>query len=121
MSISRNLLHDRLQKFARDCAQPGWEGVGSQAVESHTLSLASELIDLLPEADAPTEISAEPDGHVNLEWYRAPRRVLTVSVGPTGVLHWAALLGDEDPRGSCPFRGTPPETIRYWIRRVIGE
>lgn len=63
-------------------------------------------------------MGAEPDGHITLEWHRATNRLLSVSVSPEAMLYWAALVGEEDPRGTCPFNGEVPETILYWIGRV---
>lgn len=119
MATSRQRMHELLADIARDCRTPGWEGENSVAVEDQTLSFAAELIESLPPACPAPEISAEPDGNINLEWYVNPQRVLSVSVTPAGVLHWAALVDDEDPRGTCPFTGEAPPTLLYWINRVI--
>ena len=63
-------------------------------------------------------VGAEPDGDITLEWYRATNWVLSVSVSADGILYYAALLGSEDPRGTCQFDGEVPDTILYWIGRV---
>lgn len=119
MTFSDPSLDDQLIDVFEECSQPGWEGEGSVAVEKKTLLLVKELIESLPKAYRNPTISGEPDGHVDLEWYVNPRRVLTVSVSPKAVLHWAALIGAENPRGSCHFYGEAPKTLLYWIQRVI--
>ncbi len=80
-----------------------------------------EFIEALPHGYPLPVITGELDGHINLEWYRQPRRILSMSVSPEGMLYWAALFGIEDPRGSCPFYGDIPETILHWIARVCAE
>ena len=57
------------------------------------------FIQNLPLGFPQPEVSAEPDGHINLEWYRNPRRVISVSIAPNNRLHWAALIGTESSRG----------------------
>lgn len=92
--------------------------VESQPVSHATFRAACQLIASLPLGFPSPTVTAEPDGHLNLEWYKNPRRILSVSVSPSGTLHWAALIGSEDPRGSCRFLDELPQTILYWIGRV---
>ena len=80
---------------------------------------AIRFIQNLPLGFPQPEVSAEPDGHINLEWYRNPRRVISVSVGPADRLHWAALIGSESPRGSVRFIDRVPESILRCISRVF--
>ena len=46
----------------------------------------------------------------------------TVSIGAAGVLHWAALIGDDDPRGTWRFSPEAgdgsPEMLRYILTRI---
>jgi hypothetical protein len=117
----RQAAYDQLGGVADACRQPNWDGSGADPVEQGTIRNAHAFIEALPDAYPFPDITAEPDGHINLEWCRQPRRILSVSVGPDGTLYWAALLGHEDPRGSCPFAGDIPQTILYWIGRVCAE
>ena len=64
-------------------------------------------------------VSGEPDGHINFEWYRSPRRVLSVSIGPSNRLYWAALIGTESPRGSARYIERIPGIILDQIARVF--
>lgn len=114
-------LVDQLLDAFHEASTDGWDGEGSIAVSRETLSLARELVESLPTGFRTPEISAEPDGHIHLEWFINNRRVLGVSVNPDGRLHWAALIGDEDPRGTCRFDGQPPVTLLHWIGRVCDK
>ena len=80
---------------------------------------AIRFIQNLPLGFPQPEVSAEPDGHINLEWYRNPRRVLSVSIAPSNRLHWAALIGTESPRGAVRFIERIPKTILDQIARVF--
>lgn len=94
------------------------DGEATQPVSHATFRASCRLIESLPLGFPSPTVTAEPDGHLNLEWYKNPRRILSVSISPTGTLHWAALIGSEDPRGSCRFLDELPQTILYWIGRV---
>ncbi len=118
VTFSNFPLDDQLIDVYQTCSTAGWEGASSLAVQSGTLLLAKELIESLPKSYRTPVISGEPDGHVALEWFVSARRILTVSVSPDRRLHWAALIGTEDPRGSCMFYGEAPKTLLYWIGRI---
>ena len=77
------------------------------------------FIQNLPLGFPQPEVSAEPDGHINLEWYRNPRRVISVSIAPNNRLHWASLIGTESPRGAVRYVDRIPSMILDQIARVF--
>jgi hypothetical protein len=109
---------DELAEVYESCRKPDWSIDGANPVQLETLRNAYRFIKALPYGCPLPSIGAEPDGHVTLDWYRATNWVLSVSVSPEGMLYYAALLGEEDPRGACRFDGEVPETILYLIRRI---
>lgn len=118
VTFSRFSLDDQLIDVYENCSQPDWEGPGSLPVQPDTLEAAQRLVLSLPQEFRTPTIFGEPDGHVGMEWYVHPRRLLTISLSPQRVIHWAALIGDEDPRGSCHFFNEVPQTLTYWISRI---
>jgi len=118
LTSSKQAAFDELNEVFEECREPDWDAHGAEAVKPETLRNAGRFIDALPPGYPLPSVGAAPDGHITLEWYRATNRLLSVSVSPAGVLYWAALVGEEDPRGTCRFDDEVPETILYWIRRV---
>lgn len=121
VTFSDHSLVDQLIDTFSEASVHGWDGVGSLAVELETLQVTRELVESLPTEYRTPEISAEPDGHVELIWRVNSRRILSVSIDSTGLMHWAALIGQEDPRGTCSFEGQTPPTLLYWLGRVCGK
>ena len=115
---SKQPAYDELEEVYRQCRGSNWNAHGAEPVEVETLRNAQRFIETLPPGYPLPSAGAEPDGQITLEWYRATNWLLTVSVSREGTLYYAALLGEEDPRGTCRFEGEVPETILYWIRRV---
>ncbi len=111
---------ESLDEIWQRCRQPNWDGEDAAAISPDTYEVARRLLDSLPGGLPLPRISAEPDGHFNFEWYQTPRQILSVSVDPSGTLYWAALIGSEDPRGSCQFGDRFPETLLYCIGQVYG-
>lgn len=115
ITFSNHSLHDQLIDVYEECSL---HRISAKPVTATTLSIAKDFVESLPHAIRTPEITGENDGNVNLEWYVHRRRILSVSVSESGLLYWAALIGEEDPRGTCRFYGEPPNTLLYWIRRV---
>ncbi len=102
-------------------ADEEWKVVeGEQVISENVMETACRFVQTLPLGFRLPSVTGEPDGHINLEWYRNPRNLLTVSIGPENRLYWAALIGSEDPRGSCRFVDRIPKTLLYYIARVFG-
>lgn len=89
------------------------------AVSDEVKETAIQFVESLPLGFPQPEVTAEPDGHLNLEWYREPRRVVSVSIAPNNRLHWAALIGTESPRGVARFIDRVPTIILDQIGRVF--
>ena len=98
-----------------------WDGYGAEPVSEEAYRIAYRFLEALPIGTPAPAIGAEPDGHVTLEWYRSPRRTLSVSVSPEGELHYAALLpGPKKEYGTVPFAGDVPSRVLEFIREVTG-
>lgn len=89
------------------------------AVTEEVKDTAIRFIRNLPLGFPQPEVTREPDGHINFEWYRSPRRVFSVSIAPNNHLHWAALIGTESPRGTAWFLEKIPVSILDTVARVF--
>ena len=118
VTFSRQPAFDALWVAWHPCRNASWDGEGANPIELDTFQTAYRLIEAMPNGFPVPTIHSEPDGNLQFEWYRDPRRLLSVSICPDGMLYWAALVGLEDPRGSCQFFSEFPKTLLYWIGRV---
>lgn len=116
----RSALLQAIDEIYQQCLQPEWGHDGAEPISLQTHAIARRLLELLPSDTPLPVVTPEPDGQINFEWYRAPRRLLTTSISGTGTLYWAALVDSEDPRGSCQFAEQFPPTLLYWIGIVCG-
>lgn len=101
-----------------DCKNSNWDGYDAFPVKVETLNYTYAFIQALPLGFPLPSVGAEPDGHMTLDWYRDPHWTISVSVSPEGVLYYAALLGNSDPRGSEPFWGEIPKRLLSLIQEV---
>jgi len=109
-----------LSQTLDECCEPNWDGYGAQPVSDGTYRLARQFLEALALGTPAPSVGAEPDGHLTLEWYRSPRRTLSVSISPEGDLHYAALIGSAKAYGTEPFFGEAPKAIVDLIHRVMG-
>ncbi len=87
------------------------------AVTVEVRETAVRFIKNLPLGFPLPEVTREPDGQINLEWYRSPCRIVSVSVAPNNRLYWAALIGTESPRGNSWYQ----DRIPFFIIELIGR
>ena len=119
VTFSKQPAYEELWDVWQECKEPNWDGYDALPVDQETFQNAYHLIEALPlGCPLPSSVGAEPDGHLALEWHRNPRWTLSVSVSPEGVLHYAALFGAANNRGSEEFTGDLSATLKSLIRRV---
>lgn len=109
---------NELYKIAKECSVENWDGYGAAPVIRETFLKAKDFLETLPLGTPAPTVGAEPDGHITLEWYKSPRRTLSVSISPEGELHYAALLGHEPSYGTRIFWGKVPDDILDIIHQV---
>jgi hypothetical protein len=117
-SRSRQAVMNDLVSALEECSRPGWDGHHAEAVSQETYRRAYVFVEgFPPELPLPT-VGVEPDGQLTLEWHRNPRRTLSVSIGPSGELHYSALIGPSSAYGTEYFLGDVPQSLLELIRRV---
>lgn len=117
-TFTRQSAYDALWDAWQPCQIADWDDESADPIEHETFRIAYRLIEALPIGCPLPTVSAEPDGHLSFEWYKHPRRLLSVSISGNGTLYWAALVGSEDSRGSCQFFDEFPSTLLRWVGRV---
>jgi len=112
-------LRDELGEISNLCRVANWDGHGALAVSQDTLMAVYCLLESFPIGYPPPSIGAEPDGQITLEWYKSPRKTLSVSVDSNGYLHYAALSGPNKLFGSMAFYNEMPQPLLRLISEVF--
>ena len=107
-----------LVSIKEHCTFPGWDGYDAEPVRRKTIWSAYRFLEALPPGFPTPSVGAEPDGDITLEWYRSPRKTISVSVSPDDNLHYSALLGPNKYYGTEAFFGEVPASILELVRRV---
>lgn len=102
---------EELWEVWNNCRRANWDGFKALPVEQDTYTAAYLLIESLPLGFPRPSIGAEPDGQLTLEWHKSQRRTLSVSVDPTGYLHYAGLYGPNRRFGTLTFYASAPDEL----------
>ena len=114
-----NQVLPELQEVVAETSSPNWNGYGALPVTEGSFDKAKQFISMLPGSTPVPIVSAAPNGQITLEWYRAPKQLLSISVSPNGQLHFAALVGNNESYGTRELLDKPPEDITRLISEVM--
>ena len=114
-------VFNELLEVSENCKQPGWDGDSAEPVSHDTFLNAFRFLESLPLGVQTPSVGVEPDGHITLEWYKAPRHTLSVSVSPERFLYYSALMGLRKTNGSEPFFGDVPKIILELVGKIYAE
>ena len=103
-----------------DAAEPGWDGEGAEAVSPAALLRACQFAATLPNGTPEPEPDATPHGTILFQWYAAPYRRLSVSVGGSDTIAFSAIIGATRRRGTDTFDGEVPDDIVRLAYQVVG-
>ena len=118
-ALTKQSAYDELVNVWEECKTANWDGYNAFPVQEQTFNKTYSLIEALPLGFPLPSVGAEPDGHLTLEWYVRPQRTFSISISPEGILYYAGLFDDSDPRGVEVFWGRVPQTILELIQRVF--
>lgn len=118
-SSMQSQAYAALEDVVARCSYPDWDGHGARPISSLTKAWAELFLDALPMSLPTPEIVPEADGEVAIEWDIGTDRIFSVSIGDTGLLHFAGLFGGGIERhGVEPFDGLVPSEILAYIGRL---
>jgi len=113
-----SVLRADLAEAWGECQEADWDGYGALPVTRAALRNMYRFLEALPFGCRRPTIGADPNGYLSVEWYRNPKRVLSVALSDDDLLHYAALLGASKVYGTEAFYGEAPESILDLVRRV---
>ena len=109
-----------LTEAFRDCSEPDWDGYGAAPANDLSMWWTKQVLAAFPGRLGVPGIAFEPDGDAGLEWWRAPTRVLSVSVGRNGELRYAARLNAARIIGTEMFADGLPKRLADAAYELIG-
>jgi hypothetical protein len=115
----RPVARATIDQIAAECAVANWDGYQAAPISQAAVRHAQHLVDELPIDVAEPQIVPEADGDISLSWDTGRDRVFTLSVGATGIISYAGILGHGVQRhGQEPFRRDVAKVLVESIREI---
>lgn len=80
----------------------GWDGEKAKPINNKAYSELREIIHSLPDTFHAPEIVPEPDGTLNLEWFKNKNNVTSLGVDGSGKIYYKIGLYAEIDKNSFP-------------------
>jgi hypothetical protein len=104
----------------REEVTPSAESEDSRPLNPLAEAFAVRFLDALPISLPTPEVALDPDGEVSFDWWFAPHAQLSISVGPTGDLTYAGLIGPGVKRhGVEPFKEAIPQILLVSLDELV--
>ena len=117
---ARQRLAQELLNLIDPQVTASWHGAGANPARAQAVAAGLRFLLMLPSAFlADVEISPDRDGAVSFDWFVNAHRQLSISFGPNGELHYAAILGSvERVSGRLLCDDSLPEEIARLLERI---
>jgi hypothetical protein len=115
---NEGVLNADLADVWEECRQADWDGYGAAALSQDVLRNAYLFLESLPIGFPRPSLGADATGSITVEWYRGPRRQMSVAIDADACLHYAALIGPNRTWGTEVFLGDFPEGFISLLQRV---
>lgn len=97
-----------------------WLGTDAKPADIGSIRAGLRFLSLLsPAVLASVEVSPDSDGAISFDWFVSQEKQLSISLGPHGELHYAAILGPiERVSGRLLIDDSIPEEIARLLGRI---
>lgn len=118
----RTLAITHVYRLREEYAEDGWDGYGAQPIRADTARHAEQFVSMLPAYLPAPDILPESDGEISFDWWFGPNAQFSISIGPSGTLTYAGLIGKGVRRyGSEPLGQNVSPHILSSIEDLIAK
>lgn len=102
-----------------ESSEDNWDGEGAKAVNVSSWTLAKKLIGTIPPSITMPNVFVDPDGMIEFEWYKEPKKVFSVTVESDNTLIYAGLFGGQNKSyGTEQCEDELPDKILESLQRL---
>lgn len=94
-SEQQETCHKDIYALLDTAGKQNWDGEGADPVTEDTVTVAARIVKELPSNVGIPEISADPEGSVEFDWYLDNGTMFTISIGKTGDIAISGLCNGE--------------------------
>ena len=99
------------------CSSPDWDGYGAAPVDTGSIKYAKEFIDQLPSHISYPELTADPDGDLDMVWIKNGYS-LVVAIDKDGQIAWGGTYSDGSMHGDAQYKHCIPAELINILERA---
>ena len=113
-----------VQDLVSTAGEPNWDGEGADPVTTEIVEIAQRVVKELPGDIELPQISADPEGNIEFDWYLENGTMFTISVGKEGDFAISGLHQEREERLSAIEKDSQdplPQLLSYgvqWLRKM---
>ncbi len=123
--VLSGILRPEVLRELRDVVserKEAWEeGSTYPPVSELSLNWACHFMILLPKNTTDSELSADPDGEISLEWRGGVDHILSVGIGADGTIYYAYVSGNDRMHASWNLEKGLPDSLKGMLRSFTSE
>jgi len=111
---------NQLLSIHKESSISGWDGYDAQPVKVESLNNAIDFMNDLDEDIPAPDICPEPDGEIALEWYGSNQSTISISIGDSDLISYAAIFPNSlKANGTESLSNEDKGILEIYIKRVI--
>lgn len=118
VSYDRTDAYGELDEALAETSESNWDGFGAEPASIEAYFEARRFIGMIPTGILSPEIDVSPQGRILFCWERMPSQMLTLTIGGTGDIAYAALENGETRTGNVLFADFIPEEVKTELFRL---
>jgi len=117
---TRNAALDDIDDVVRKYSFSNWDGAGALPIGTFVHFNSRIFLKNLPKsiAELPNVIPSR-DGAIVFEWYRNPRKKISVNINPDGNLYFSSLINTAGYNAFEKFQGNVSKVLEDRIKEIV--
>ncbi len=115
--LQRKIIN-KIMEVEKEASKKNWDGYDALPVNPEASNYAVRLMILFPVWIPEPDVIPESDGHIAFDWGITSKKLFSVSISPTGHLHYSGMNGKNKISGSEKIGDVFPKHIADFIKEL---
>ena len=117
LKSGRAEANQSLSRIERECSDENWDGFDAAPISVRAISNARKMLESIPPYLAVPEVSPQPDGFINFEWYVSNSFIFEISIGAKPIIFYAGNFQGNKISGREKMSSSLPAEIEINLNR----
>ena len=113
----RAAANESLSRIGKDCRLENWDGFEAAPISTKAISNVRKILESIAPNLAVPEVSPQPDGFIDLEWYVSNNFIFEISIGAEPMIYYAGNFHGKKISGREKLGSSLSEEIENFLKR----